>query len=139
MLVITGCGSEDSDSQTSINSRAYVGSIENSSAFIGIVSDGTNVMACFCDGDSILTWFKGSETPITGSEGSSVLDITTDFGRLTAELDGSSAKGAVEVSDGAVLPFVSALVTDDQSGLFRLDVQYDDQKIVGGWIALPDG
>ncbi|MDQ3897931.1 MAG: hypothetical protein M3326_11945 [Actinomycetota bacterium] len=139
-VVLTGCGSDDSDEATSAGIRSYVGTVQGTSALVAVVTDGSRALAYVCDGmpaepqgtaPTIQTWFNG------GSDGKAV-DIQQGASRLKLQLTGSAMAGTVTLTDGRTLN-ISGVPVEGDAGLYRADTSGTAGKGAAGWILAADG
>jgi hypothetical protein len=111
----------------------FVGSLDGTDAFVSVVAfpDG-HVLAYICDGRTMAEWLRGQivKTDVAVASGIG--------GTLLARLEGHRAEGSLQLPDGRVLRFTTALA-EAEAGLYHARQTFNGVEYVGGWIVLPDG
>lgn len=135
MLVACGGNSSEGDSTlqqatpVTLKEATFAGRTSNSNLFGAVVTHTTGIEAYFCDGQRDY-WFRGVP-------GDSIVELVDSAGKkLLLSLDDSTVIGRL-VDGDTVTQFELPKVQGE--ALFRAETFLGAQRILGGWIKLPDG
>ena len=135
--LLVACGGNSSEGDSPIQAAApvtlsdatFAGRTSNSNLFGAVVTHATGIEAYFCDGQRDF-WFRG--TP-----GDSIVELVDSAGtKLVLSLEQDVVLGRL-VDGDTVTQFELPKVPGEV--LFRAETFLGAQRILGGWIKLPDG
>lgn len=143
-LVLSACGGSDPSSVGSaaqgadnltaaapitFRDETFAGKTSNPNLFAAVVTHAGGVEAYFCDGAKDF-WFRGlaSDSAIEMSEASG--------GKLVVEVTNDVAVGRLTVGDVETTFEIPKAASD---ALYRADTYMGQQRILAGWIKLPNG
>lgn len=115
------------DPSAALAEGTYVARVEGD-IFLALVVDGGDVLAYACDGDArgvaLAAWLAGDALGERLDARHAKKPIS-----LQATFDGERLAGALDLGEGAALPFTATLAAGD-AGLYHAD----DGDLRGGWI-----
>jgi hypothetical protein len=129
-----GCASETGEvTETSAQLEAtFVGRADDGETFVVVVRSGTSFLIYACD-DMRDAWFRAeslaSPMELTDALGNTVL--------LSLDEGDEGARGAISFADSEAIAFV--LERTEEEVLFRAEGVISGERLLGGWIRLPDG
>lgn len=132
---LSGCAAEtDTPADVSAQLEAtYAGRADDGQTFVVAVRSGTSFMVYACD-DARDAWFRAeslvSPMELTDAQGNALLLALDDD-------DEGGARGAITFGDAEPIPFVLDRTEDEV--LFRAEGVMSGERLLGGWIRLPDG
>ncbi|MDP1828091.1 MAG: hypothetical protein Q8L48_32750 [Archangium sp.] len=133
LLVLAACGQEAELSPAAPftpQPLTFAGRTSNLELFATVVSGPDGVEAYLCDGEKDF-WFRGSPT-------TPLFELTNDEGAtLVLSLEETRVVGRLVEGDEVVTPF--ELPTVEGEVLFRAETGAGAERVLGGWIRLPDG
>jgi len=113
----------------SLTAATFAGRTSNANLFAAVVTHATGIEVYFCDGQRDY-WFRGAP-------GDSILEMVDSNGvKLLLSLGQDVVLGRL-VEGSTVTPFELPRVQGE--ALYRGETYLGDQRILGGWIKLPDG
>jgi hypothetical protein len=111
--------------------ETYAGRAEDEQTFLAVIRSGTSFSIYACDDDH-MAWF-GAESF------ASPMELTNDAGdSLLLAIDGEHAIGELDLA-ATDTPVAFELDATDEEVLYRAEGALAGERLLGGWIRLPDG